>query len=414
MEKDLNKTILETVSNAIQLALDDFDYNETDNQLKDYIEADDSTADFQRHLGQTLITQKTFIHELLKRLPNVDKKMFAPFGFVNYKITGNKKDWPYITSLNNNMAERICERYQEILDTKGWTTLSGSHTFFELILIRNDIFKKYHIYDDKPPRGQDAYNAFTSKSSYWFDQFKGKYKEFNDALELLAYYHPKLKETIHFWINQISLSNDGAFIAVMYEVYDSDLNKSKHKVEIFSTSKIIGEKGIDLKEESTIKSKQMKFKNYLNKINILDEKLPKLFSQTTINGHVAFSVSTNSNIDFDYRTRWHSRANEAYELFRKQFEYVKTFDTILYIRHLMINCLYIEDKYYNGIYDELQLNGIKPYILISSKDGKYLMAFYNMYKDYKEYKLVCAIIDNTNYDIMPKEYLKEIEYNPIN
>jgi len=41
----------------------------------------------------------------------------------------------------------------------------------------------------------------------------------------------------------------------MYEVYDSDLNKSKHKVEIFSTSKIIGEKGIDLKEESTIKSK---------------------------------------------------------------------------------------------------------------------------------------------------------------
>jgi len=36
--------------------LDDFDYNETDNQLKDYIEADDSTADFQRHLGQTLIT----------------------------------------------------------------------------------------------------------------------------------------------------------------------------------------------------------------------------------------------------------------------------------------------------------------------------------------------------------------------
>jgi len=80
----------------------------------------------------------------------------------------------------------------------------------------------------------------------------------------------------------------------------------------------------------------------------------------------------------------------------------------------MINCLYIEDKYHNGIYDELQSNGIKPYILISSKDGKYLMAFYNMYKDYKEYKLVCAIIDNTNYDIMPKEYLKEIEYNPIN
>jgi len=37
--------------------------------------------------------------------------MFAPFGFVNYKITGNKKDWPYITSLNNNMAERIREKY---------------------------------------------------------------------------------------------------------------------------------------------------------------------------------------------------------------------------------------------------------------------------------------------------------------
>lgn len=410
----LNKNILEAVSNAIQLALDDFDSEEVQSNktFNDVVDDEDSAANYQRHVGQKMINQKIFVHELIKRLPGVDKGMFVPFGFVNYKVTGNEKDWPYITSLNKNMAERIRERYGEIFDTKGWTTVSGSHTFYELILIRNDIFKKYHIYMNEAPRGQEAYNQYASKK-YWIDQFKGKYNEFNKALELLAYYHQYLKETINFWINQISLSNDGAFIAVMYEVYNADAKKDIQHVEVFSTIKLIGDKGININEENDIKTKQRKFKNYLNKINILDKKVPKLFVPTVINNHAAFSVTAESNTDFDYRLRYHMRANSAYEEFRKQYSMSKTFDTLMYISYTMFNCLYIEDKYANGLYDTLEYNGIKPYILISSKDGKYLIGFYNLYHDYKEYKLIYMIIDNTDYSIMSKEYLKEIEYNPI-
>jgi hypothetical protein len=44
---------------------------------------------------------------------------------------------------------------------------------------------------------------------------------------------------------------------------------------------------------------------------------PRILSPHVINNHAAFIYTIKSNIDFDYRTRWHSRANEAYELFRK-------------------------------------------------------------------------------------------------
>ena len=411
MKQQLNKILLEAISNAVSLALDDFEYDGNNNNLTDIVDVKDE-SNYQRYIGQKMINQKTFIHELLKRLPGVDKGMFAPFGFVNYKVTGNERDWPYIASLNKNMAERIRERYCEIFDTKGWTTVSGSHTFQELLFIRNDIFKKYHIYLNSEPKGNDALKHYMSKP-YWIEQFKGKYDEFNKALELLAYYHPELKETINFWINQISLSNDGAFIAIMYEVYNADAKKDIHHVEVFSTMKIVGENGINMQEESDIRTKQRKFKNYLNKTIMFDAKLPKQFAQTTINGHAAFSLTANSGIDFDYRLRYHMRANAAYEEFRRQYEYSKTFDAILYVSYSMFNCLYIEDKYANGLYDTLEYNGIKPYILISSKDGKYLCGFYNIYRDYQEYKLIYMIIDNTDYSIMPKEYLKEIEYNTI-
>ena len=411
MKQQLNKILLEAISNAVSLALDDFEYDGNNNNLTDIVDAKDE-SNYQRYIGQKMINQKTFIHELLKRLPGIDKGMFAPFGFVNYKVTGNERDWPYITSLNKNMAERIRERYGEIFDTKGWTTLCGSHTFQELLFIRNDIFKKYHIYINNEPKGIDALKHYMSKT-YWIEQFKGKYDEFNKALELLAHYHPELKETINFWIDQISLSNDGAFIAILYQVYNNDAKKDIQHVEVFSTVKLVGENGINMQEEHDIRTKQRKFKNYLNKTIMFDAKLPKQFAQTTINGHAAFSLTANSGIDFDYRLKYHMRAKSAYEEFRRQYEYSKTFDAILYVNYSMFNCLYIEDKYANGLYDTLEYNGIKPYILISSKDGKYLCGFYNIYRDYQEYKLIYMIIDNTDYSIMPREYLKEIKYNSI-
>jgi len=49
----------------------------------------------------------------MKRLPNVDPVQFKNFGFVNYKVAKNENDWPYIISLNDRMANRVKERYQE-------------------------------------------------------------------------------------------------------------------------------------------------------------------------------------------------------------------------------------------------------------------------------------------------------------
>ena len=76
---------------------------------------------------------------------------------------------------------------------------------------------------------------------------------------------------------------------------------------------------------------------------------------------------------------------------------------------------YIEDNYYwsNNIYENLIYKGRKPYTVISSQSGEYLIAFYSNYIDYRKYSLTYAIIDNRNYKLMPKEFLKEIEYNEI-
>ena len=76
---------------------------------------------------------------------------------------------------------------------------------------------------------------------------------------------------------------------------------------------------------------------------------------------------------------------------------------------------YIEDYYHgsNLIYDELKYNDTKPYVAVSNKTGEYLVAFYSVYLDYRKYKLIYAVIDNSDYSIMPKDFLKEIEYNEI-
>ena len=76
---------------------------------------------------------------------------------------------------------------------------------------------------------------------------------------------------------------------------------------------------------------------------------------------------------------------------------------------------YIEDDYHgsNLIYDELKYNDAKPYVVTSNETGEYLVAFYNIYLDYRKYKLIYTIIDNSDYSIMTKDFLKEIEYNEI-
>jgi hypothetical protein len=116
----------------------------------------------------TQLTQKSFIYELLKRLPGVDRKLFAPFGFVNYKITGNYSDWPYLVSINKSMSERTLEKYQHIFDKVGWTTISGSITFENLLFILSDrYFKKYRTnsyYTIHHPRGESAYTFFVEKN----------------------------------------------------------------------------------------------------------------------------------------------------------------------------------------------------------------------------------------------------------
>jgi len=137
---------------------------------------------------------------LLKRLPGVDKKLFAPFGFVNYKVTGNYSDWPYLVSTNNSMAERTLEKYQHIFDKPGWTTVNGSNTFDNLLFILSDrYFKKYktklYNYNNAQyPRGESAYTFYVEKDRWWLESFKGKYNECHDALIKLTKAHEFLNE----------------------------------------------------------------------------------------------------------------------------------------------------------------------------------------------------------------------------
>jgi len=109
----LTNKILKCISEAISFALDDFDEDDTQIQnIKKRQRISDESTIIQRGTANIQLTQNAFIYELLKRLPGVDKKLFAPFGFVNYKVTGNYSDWPYLVSTNNSMAERTLEKYE--------------------------------------------------------------------------------------------------------------------------------------------------------------------------------------------------------------------------------------------------------------------------------------------------------------
>lgn len=378
----------------------------------------------QKGIVNTQLTQKSFIYELLKRLPGVDRKLFAPFGFVNYKITGNYSDWPYLVSTNSSMSERTLEKYQLLFKKPDWTTISGSSTFENLLYILSDRYfkeyKKRHSYDMKWPRGESAYTFFVEKNKWWIESFKGKYNECHDALIKLAKAHEFLNNKFMINVNQISLSNDGAFIAIFYDWLDETGYKYHYQIDIFSTNKLVDEeKGINVDEYKDVKSKQIKFKNYLTK-NIIkrfgDLVFSRLLVATNINNHAAFVYETRNNYEFPWQSKTYYKAKEAYELIRKCMPHndvTSNLDTFMFFS--IHRNYYIEDNYHgsNNIYENLTYKGSKPHVVISSQSGEYLVAFYSNYIDYRKYALTYAIIDNRDYKLMPKEFLKEIEYNEI-
>ena len=418
MKHNLNNKMLEAISSGIQLALDDFDdiENNNTNYSSDIINSSDPIADYQLHLGQKMITFKIFVHELLKRLPNVDKKLFAPFGFVNYKVTGNDRDWPYITSLNRKMADKIRQKYEEIFDRKGWTSISGSYTFQRLLNIEKDRIPN-NQYSENGLFGNELLKEILKKEPFWEEKFKDKYEECVNILQRICKSKSLDSNNTQILIYQISFSNDGAFCAVMYQTYFQQIDVNH--VEIFSTSKLIGEKGINMDEEKDVRTKQSKFKRYLVK-NIIKRydmnNLPRLLTPTIIGEHAAFVHKVNSNIDFDYRTRTYWRTSEARRLFLQNMSYNGITEQLFsFLFYTIYSHFYIEDDYHGStsVYDQLKYNDTRPYIVISNETGEYLVAFYNTYIDYRKYGLTYAIIDNSDYGIMPKSYLKEIEYNQV-
>ena len=323
------------------------------------------------------------------------------------------------------MSERTLEKYQHIFDKPGWTTIDGSNTFESLLYILSDrYFKEYknNSYDTKQPRGESAYAFFVEKNKWWLDAFKGKYNECHDALIKLAKAHEFLNNESVIYINQISLSNDNAFIAIFYQWLSiKDYNsKYKYQIDIFSTNRLVDEeKGINVGEYKVVKSNQTKFKNYLTK-NIIkrfgDLTFSRLLVPDSINGHAAFIYETRNNFDFPWQSKTYWKAKEAYELLRKcmpQNNVTYNLDTFMFFS--IHHNYYIEDNYYgpNNIYENLIYKGRKPYIVVSSQSGEYLVAFYSNYIDYRNYSLTYAIINNRDYKLMSKEFLKEIEYNEI-
>lgn len=420
MKKDLNKILLEAVNRGIQFALDDFDEVQnninTPSRKKDIIQLDGSLATVQMSVGQKHINQKVFIYELLKRLPEVNKSMFNNFGFINYKVTGDEKDWPGIISLNDSMSDRTRKKYECLFDTVGWTSINGFMSVFRpLLFVMNDVFQGYSQKVDQTHCGWNSIPYWEKEDSYWKNSFKEKFDDCVKALTLLAKYFPYLKTIETLWVHQISFSNDGAFIAITFEVEKSNTHEYSSKVFVVCTDKIINrETGLDTDESKTLKTKQRKFKNYLNKkFSITDRKMSNNFKPTAINGYTAFKYVIESSDEFDYRLRKSDRSNYAFQRFNWNTKYyANIFNDIMWIRWSLYKCYYIEDRYYNGLYDKLvsDIYG-KPYVIVSSEDGKYLVAFYNKQIERFKYKLIFMIIDNQNYEIMPKDYLKEIEYN---
>lgn len=339
-------------------------------------------------------------------------------------MTGNYSDWPYLVSRNNSMSERTLEKYQHIFDKTGWTTIiNESNSFDWLLYILSDrYFKKYktNSYDTQYPRGESAYTFFVEKNKWWLEAFKGKYNECHDALIKLAKAHEFLNEETIIYINQISLSNDGAFIAIFFQWIDKKDYNYRNSIDIFSTNKLVDdEKGINVNEYKDVKSNQTKFKNYLTK-NIIkrfgDLTFSRLLVPDNINNHAAFVYETQNNIDFPWQSKTYWKSKEAYELIRKCMPYNdETYNLGSFMFFSIYHNYYIEDNYHgsNSIYDNLIYEGHKPYTVVSSQSGEYLVAFYSNYIDYRKYSLTYAIIDNRDYKLMPKEFLKEIEYNEV-
>ena len=323
------------------------------------------------------------------------------------------------------MAERTLEKYEQIFDKVGWTTINGSNTLDPLLWILSDrYFKNYHrsgIYNNmQKPRGESAYSYFCKDNKWWLESFKGKYNECHDALIKLAKTHKNLNEDVEvMFINQVSLSNDGAFIAIFYQWLNEE-REYRYCIDIFSTNKLVDtETGINVDEYKDVKSNQTKFKNYLTK-NIIkrfeDLTFSRLLVPDNINNHAAFVYETKNNSDFPWQSKTYWKAKEAYELIRKCMIYNDaTYNLGTFMFFSIHHNYYIEDNYHgsNSVYENLIYKGRKPYIVVSSQSGEYLVAFYNNYIDYRKYSLTYAIIDNRNYKLLPKEFLKEIEYNEV-
>lgn len=418
MIKKFYKNILESVSNAVQLALDNYDDNELSNSKSNVIDADNSLVSLQKHLAQQTITQKSFIHELLKRMPNTNKNLFKGFGFINYKVTGNNKNWPCIVSLNDNMADRTIEKYQDEFEySKDWVSVQGTYTVFDpLMKILSNYYPRFREKDGPEHRGSEAFDYWNKENTYWYGSFNGKYNECVDALKKLAHYQPFLPKYSIIKIYQISFSKDGAFCAIMFGWYDDlKLHRDTNKVLIFCTNKIINEDGgLKIDEEKDISSAQRKLKANLKKSSI-ENVFPKLLQPTIINNNAAFKFSVMSNIDLDWRLRSWQRAKGAREIMNKNMPYnEKTWEMMSFMRWVTMQGFYIDkEKDYYNLYETLKMNNNKPYVVISSKNGDFLIAYYNEYIEYRKYRITFMAINNNGFKYFSKEYFeKELKYNP--
>lgn len=416
MKKELNKILLEAISNGVALSLDNFD--DDDIQIQTHGTIKDTGKGFiQKGYMNTQITLKVFIYELLKRLPNsYNKKDFAKFGFVNYKVTGNKNDWPYLVSLNPTMTDRLRENYQRIFYTKNWTCIQSFRAFTNLLQINNDIFPNYRKWDKNTKFGKDALEYANNCDPTWKNDFHGKYDDTVNIIRKFAEQHPNLKNNDVIIIDFVAFSNDGAFYVIMYETKNEKLKYVNH-VEIHCTENIIDEKsGLDLDEEKNIASKQRNFKSYLKKkILFDDEKFPDLLTPNIISNQATYSLSVAVNTDLDYRIRVYQRIADSQKLMERFIMYDKKgMDARSFMWRSLYDTLYIDEREdVHNIYDKLRVNSQAPYIVASSKNGDYLIAFYQESKDYRKniYQLLYTIIDNRDFSIMPEDYLEQIKYN---
>lgn len=405
--------------NKLSLSLDDYDDEEIETPKKQATYKDYNEKSLvQKTVLNKQLTLKNFLYELSKRLKNFDKKMFSNFGFVNYKVTGNENDWPFIVSLNESMSFNTMNKYQQIFDIPGWTTISGTDTFRPLLQIENHIFPNYRQYN---PGGQlkgiDAKNAEDRNNKNWMEPFHGKYSQCVQALEKFMEVHPQRKNDDIIFIYQISFSNDGAFYAMLYEgLYKPAKTGYRYYVEVYSTDELVKlDQTINLDEEKEIVAKQRKFKRLLKKAN-LDEQVPRPLKETVLGEHAAFCYTFSSKKYLDFRSRYYlTRFKDAYDIFKDEL-ILKDIKMFSFMNHITYGALYI-DRHYDSeeIYEKLNFKSQYPYVVVSSKSGNYLISFYCFENEtaYEKNNIYIMITDNSDFSIMPEKYLEEIKYNHI-